>query len=138
MALIDASHYPAVRAAIDISLDDKMLPDSIISLQIYRGSAETEVLDKDPNAATRTGDEQTHIQNATIYLTAARLAPAVPQLVDARDDQVSWKRKEADWDARADELRALAEAELNEVLQPAAEAPSRPTVFAAASGRRGR
>jgi len=135
--LISATLYPAVRAAIDTSLDSNSLPDSIISLQIYHERAESIVLDVDPDAATRTGAEKTHIENATVFMIASLLAPAVPQITAERVGEISVNRK-VDWNKRAEELRQLANEELAAVLEAADDTPYMPTMFKVATGNRGR
>lgn len=137
MALITATHYPAVRAALDVSLTAQVLPDATIALSIYHGAAEAEILARDPLAATRTGDELQHIQNAAVLLTAALLAAAMPAYTAETFSDYSYQRK-VDWAARAAELRKRAEAELATVLEP--ENPttaSKPTMFTTAPGTRG-
>lgn len=137
MTLITATHYPAVRAALDVSLTVLVLPDATIALSIYHGAAEAEILARDPLAATRTGDELQHIQNAAVLLTAALLAPALPGYTAEDFSEYSYQRK-TDWATRAAELRKRAEAELAAVLEP--ENPttaSKPTMFTTAPGTRG-
>lgn len=136
--LIDSTHHPAIRAALDVSLDTKTLPDATIALQIYLDAAEAEVIARDPLAASRTGDAETHIENAAIFLTAARLAPAIPQLVRVNRGSVGYQRMNVDWTQRAAELRQLADAEIAAVLTPTETAPGRPTMFSRASGTRGK
>ena len=137
MALLSAADYPAIRAAIDVSLTARVLPDSVIGLPIYVDAAEAEVLARDPLAATRTGGELQHIQNAAVLLTAALLAPALPGYTAEDFSEYSYQRK-TDWATRAAELRKRAEAELAAVLEP--ENPttaSKPTMFTTAPGTRG-
>jgi hypothetical protein len=51
--------------------------------------------------------------------------------------QLNYQRSEVDWEKRAAELRQLAEQELAMVLAPDEGDYGRPTMFAAAAGRRG-
>lgn len=138
MTILKTTHYATIRAALDVSLDSDMLPDDTISMSIYAGAAEAEVIARDPDAATRTGDELTHIQNAIILITAALLAPAVPHIMEARQDQQSYKRNQIDWAVRAAELRRQADVEIAAVLEPSEATPGRPTMFATAAGTRGK
>jgi hypothetical protein len=138
MALITAAVYSDIRAAIDISLDDTVLPDSIIALDLYAGAAEREVLSRDADALTRTGADLARVTTAAVLFAAARLAPAIPNITAEESDDVRYTRQAVDWAKRAADLRALAEIELQAVLAPSATTPSRPTMFARAMGGRGR
>jgi hypothetical protein len=141
MPLLTSLEYPSIRAAIDISLDATVLPDSIIGLPIYADAAEQDVLRRDPTAEDRTGVELQHVTNAAIYLCAALLVPAVPQISgETTSGQHSYTRKLVDVDDLAATLRARADAELAAVLTPSTppSSASRPTLFGLASGRRGR
>jgi hypothetical protein len=138
MALLDLPDYPAIRAALDVTLDAGLLPDALIGLPINVGAAEAEVLARDPAAATRTGVALQHVKNAAILLTAANLAPSLPAFTAQAFGSTSFQHKPVDWVARAAQLRQRADDELASVLQPAAVAPERPTMFAVAAGRRGR
>jgi len=137
MALLSAADYPAIRAAIDVSLTARVLPDTIIGLPIYVDAAEAEILLRDPLAESRTGAALQHVTNAAVLLAAALLAAAMPAYTAETFSDYSYQRK-IDWAARAAELRQRAEAELAAVL--AASAPTtyqRPTMFSVASGTRG-
>ncbi len=142
MALLSASNYPDIRAAIDTSLDSTTLPDATIALAVYVGSAELWVKERDPSAESRTGDDLQHAKNAAMYMTAALLVPAVPQLTAERylDEGYEYTRQKIDWDKLAAELRSRAEAELAAYLDASTDTQVRyrPTMFTLASGRRGR
>lgn len=138
MALFSSTNYPAVRAAIDVSLDSAMLPDSIIVLDMYAGAGVRDVLNLDPLAASRTGDELAHATTAAILFVAARLIGALPQIVKETFPDHSYERNKVDSSARASELRNLAEAEIDAYLDPGDATSDRPTKFAVAGGRRGR
>lgn len=140
MAILSSTDYPSIRAALDVDLDSSNLPDSTIALDIYSGAADALVYDRDPDADDRTGSDADRIKRAAVYFCAALLAPVVVRItslaVQTRD--VSYSRPVFDPAERAAELRALAEAEIDEVLTPAEEAPGRPTMFDTAAGTRGR
>jgi hypothetical protein len=136
--LLTSAAYPSVRAAIDITLGASDLPDSVIALPINLNAADLELKARDPNWASRTGDALISLTNAAIYLTAARLAPAMPQLLSETFGDYRYQLQAVDWAARAAALRALAEAALDMVLDPGDATSDRPTRFAVASGRRGR
>lgn len=139
MAILTSAEYPAIRAALDVDLNDKDLPDSTIALTIYQDAADQDVLDIDPDAEGRTGDEAAAVTRAAIYFCAARLAYAVVRItslsVNTRD--ISYSKATFDPEERAAQLRAEAEEELAEILEPEEEAPRRPTMFSRATGSRG-
>ena len=138
MPLLSTGDYPSIRAAIDVSLDSTMLPDSIIVLDMYAGSGVRDVLRLDPLAASRTGDALQHAQTAAILFVAARLLGALPQITLERFPDHEYRREAVDLGARAAELRNRAEVEIDAYLDPGDVTSDRPTKFAVASGRRGR
>lgn len=140
MAILSSTEYPAIRAAIDTELDTNSLPDAIIALSIYAGAADNDVIERDPDAESRTGDEATRILNAAIYFCAARLVPAAIRItgLNTTTRDLSYRRPLYDPEKRAEELRGLAEEEINEVLTPSETSPERPTMFTVASGVRGK
>lgn len=135
MALLTPADYPAIRAALDVSLTPAVLPDAVIEMPIFLGAAEMEVAARDPAAGTREGDALQRLKNAVIYFAAANLAPVVPIYLRERLLSYEYQRPAVDWNARAADLRAQAEAELVAVL--GSQTVERPTFFALASGRRG-
>jgi hypothetical protein len=130
--------HDAVRAVIDTSLTEDVLPDATISLSAFAGAALSYVEARDPEAQTRTGDEATRLNRAVVYLTAAHLLPSVPQLVSEKLGPVSTTRLATNWQERAADLRLRADEEIQAVLDADARAPSRPTVFTTARGTRWR
>lgn len=141
MSILSSSDYPTIRAAIDTSLDSTVLPDATIALPIFVTAAELEVVARDPQAASRTGDAATHIKNACIYLTAARLAPAVPQISgETTVGKHTYTRKLQDIDEQVANLRAMAESALAAAVDSTASpaSPEVPTFFGRACGGRGR
>lgn len=139
--LITSDDYPAVRAALDVSLSESELPDGVISQRIYAGAARDEVLQRVPTAESETDvDTIERLKRAVIYLTAARLAPAVVRItsISITSGDRSYSRQTFDPTARAAELRAMAEQELSEVEEPDDATPARPPMFALVSGQRGR
>lgn len=128
----------AVRAVLDLSLDETALPDVVIFLAPFAEAALAEILRRDPDASTRTGAAAQRLNTAADYLTAARLAPALPVLVRERVGELESQFQATDWTARAVALRAQADAELTAVLDTAADASfARPIFFTLATGRRG-
>jgi hypothetical protein len=144
--ILSEAEYPAVRAAIDVSLTEAQLPNEIIGLSIYQDAAIRDVYNayaaagsSDDPADETDEDNIARITRAAVYYCAARLCPAVVRItslnVTTRD--LSYSRQTFDPEKRAAELVALAEAELAEILQPSEETPYRPTMFTTASGMRG-
>lgn len=140
--LITEADYDAIRKAIDITVDENMLPGDTIALPIYAPTAIRQVLDRDPTAESRTGTELNRVQNAAILFCAALIAPAMTgKMVNSLSTStrdLNFSRPPYNGEKRAAELRGLAEAEIAEVLTPADETYAMPTMFAVASGRRGR
>lgn len=139
MSILSLADYPAIRAALDTSLDRSALPDDTIALDIYQGAAEREVQERDPDWATRSGADALRLRAAAVFLTAARLAGAVIRVtsVNVQSRDLSYSRPVFDPAQKAAELRALAEQELTAVLTPSADTSGRPTMFSLASSRRG-
>lgn len=135
--LLASSDWPAVRAALDITLDSVQLPDATIALDIYSGRAMREVEARVTGATALTGDDELKVTAAAVFLTAAHIAPALPAIMRAESQHLAVQRKEVDWNKRAADLRQLAEDEIAGLLEPDATGPYRPTMFARAKGRRG-
>lgn len=132
--------YPAVLACLDTKLTSSDIPDTMLDRTIYKAAAIQDVTDLYPTAASETvAAKQVKITRAAIYFCAARLAPAAVRItslsVTTRDQ--SYSRQTYDPAERAAELRALATAELADIVTPADETPNMPTMFALAMGRRG-
>lgn len=136
-ALLTATNYPAIRAALGVRLTAKELPDAVIALDIYLTAAIAEVVDRDPIAESRTGAALVHVTNAGVFICAALLCPAMSSITGETIDDYQYSQSATDWLAKESQLRKRAEAELNAVLVPDEEAPERPTMFAKLSGRRG-
>lgn len=135
--LLSTTNWPAVRAALDVSLDDKQLPDSIIGMDIYSGRAVREVTARVEGATALTGDSEKRVIAAAVFLTAANIAPALPSIMRAESQHLAIQRKEVDWNKRAADLRQAAEDEIAELLEPDTAGAYRPTMMARAKGRRG-
>lgn len=139
MSILSSTEYPAIRAALDTELDSNSLPDATIALNIYQAAADQDVIDRDPDAESRTGTEAARILRAAIYFCAARLTSAVIRItslsIQARD--MNFSKQTFKPEEKAAELRKLAEIELGEVLTPTDTSPNMPIMFAVATGRRG-
>lgn len=138
MALLTAAEYPAIRAAIDVSLDAVALPDAMIALSIYAPAAEAEVLRQDPAAESRTGDALRRSRDAAVFYAAERLVLRLPQIIR---EQVSadqgYQRQFPDPAALAADLRRRGDEAIALAMGAAAIARIYPVAFAAAAGRRG-
>mgnify|MGYP001192831459 CR=1 FL=1 len=136
MALLGSSDYPAIRAAIDISLTATDLPDATIALDLYAGAAERWVLGRDPDAASRTGDDALRVKEAAVCACAALLLPALPAIRRETHGDDSYERQVVDPEKQAAALWGRASAAIDAYLAPDDDDGPRPTFFALASGRR--
>ncbi len=136
--LLLPTDFEAVRKAIDTSLTGTELPDSTVALPVYQARAEADVLQQDPQAATRTGDAAQRVRRAAILYCAARLCPAVPQVVQETFGRGDHGYRLREWDPllRAAQLRAEADAELAAYLEADGQLAI-PTLFSVVGGRRG-
>jgi hypothetical protein len=78
---IDATRFDSIRRALDPELDSDVLPDDVIEDPVYLTRAAQKVVLLDPLAETRTGEQEEAIKMATIFLTAALLAPVLSQVI---------------------------------------------------------
>lgn len=136
--LLSSSDWPAVRAALDITLSSTQLPDATIALDIFSGEAMREVEARVTDATTLTGDDELTVTAAAVFLTASFIAPSLPSLTAGRGQNLQWQRQGVNWDQRARDLRERAEEKIAELLEPSAVDAYRPTMFARASGTRGK
>jgi hypothetical protein len=137
--LLTPETFPAIRAALDVSLDKATLPDAIIQEDIYIGAAWSDVLGRYSTADTETDEAiLARLRRAAIFYAAARLAPAVVRItaMTTNVQGISYSRPTFKALAeRAAELRGLAEGEIDLVIEP--DGLSRPRMFTVARGRRG-
>ena len=99
MAYITPAEFPAIRAALDISLDAANLPDAVIALPQYAGQAELWVKTNEPDAALYMPGSEEYIRTtiAAIYACAAYIAPALPNITsESYGDAMRYTRKEVD------------------------------------------
>lgn len=118
MNLLTPSLYPQVRAALGILVDDSLLPDSIISMDLYSGRAQAWIEDSDPSWASRTGSDRQHLINAVILRCAGLIAIAMPGFTQERfgPDEYQYTADSPKWNDRAAQLMAEADGELQTVL----------------------
>jgi hypothetical protein len=135
--MLTAADYSAIRAALDPEMTAEDLPDAIIEEPIYAAAAELELLARVPTASTLTGAALTHIRNAVILLTAARIAPAMISITQQTLGAYGYSASPIDWFKRAAELRARAEQEIGLALGESAPGVRPFTLFGVAQGRRG-
>ena len=145
MSLLTPTLYPQVRAALGVLVDDSLLPDSIISMELYSGRAQTWVEETDPSWATRTGNDRQHLINAVVLRCAGLIAVALPGITQERfgPDDYQYQADSPRWNDRAAQLLAEADNEIQTVLSdPTTSIPaSMPTFFTVArptGGGRGR
>lgn len=142
MDILTTADYPSVRALIDVSLTATALPDTTIEMAPFAPAAEDELKQRDPDWAAHLADTTVagRLVRAAIYLTAARLLPALPTLKsESTPDGQSYHRATVEVEDRVAELRDLAAGEIA-VLVAADDATTTfaPTFFTAACGKRGR
>jgi hypothetical protein len=137
-SLFNAESYDQIRACLDTSLDEAGLPNDVIDQPLYSLAAADEVLARDPNALTYTDDTKfRRVFNATCYLCAARIAPALPVLTQFQEGDLRFNLQAWDGEKVAARLRGMAAAELAlNLTDSGAVLP--PNHFWLASGSRGR
>ena len=140
--ILSSADYPAIRAALDVSLGTKSLPDDVIAMDIYQGTAELEILKRDPLALTRTGNDWTHVHTAAILYCASLIAGGMVSRVTSESlpgGGYNYSRPAVDWAKRAETLAQRTAEHMAAVLTPAATASTavRPTFFGVARGTRG-
>jgi hypothetical protein len=112
---ITPAEFPAVRAALDISLDAANLPDAVIALPQYAGQAELWVAANDPNAIIYFPGSEEHIRTtiAAIYACAAYIVPALPNITgETYGDALRYTREKTDMHGLEASLWARARASL--------------------------
>jgi len=117
MTILTSADYPAVRRLVDTQLSAIDLPDAVISEIVYHDAAEAWIVNRDPDAATRTGAEASAVKRATLYWLASLLVPAAYKLtsVSVRTTDVSYTRPGFNSEKRIKELRQWAERELDSI-----------------------
>lgn len=138
LVLITAGGYDQVRKALDLGLDENALPDHVIDYSIYGPAAEADVLSQDPNAFTYqegTGQKDRTIR-AAIYMTAARLALALPPITQEVIGDYRFQQAAVDLPVLARTLRGLADREIS--MNTGTQADRIQQQFWLAKGRRGR
>lgn len=141
MSILTPSDYDEIRAVITTDLKASELNDEVIALDAYQGAAEREVVSIDSSALTRTdADEVALVRSAAVYLTAARLCPAVSRIISIQVNSGSQNYLKSPFnpEKRAAELRQMAHEQLQELFTATTPTIQRPTMFGLAQGRRGK
>lgn len=131
--------YSAVRWALDIHLDENVIPDEVIQSPFVEADAIAEVMARDPNADDYLAGTTNYdrVSRALIFLAAARLALAwrpTEEETHASGD-LRFRMTRYDPEAKAAQLRGLAEAQF--VAYLGSTTSSLAGSFALAAGRRG-
>ncbi len=143
MALLTSSDYPEIRALIDAQLTANDLRDSVIGADVHLGQSEREIVARVSNAQALVdaeGQDGDRVKYAAKCLTAASLVPVAVRLtsltVQARD--MAYSRQAFDPVKRAAELRAMAEATIDQLLADSdRKVVSPPSMFRRAAAGRG-
>lgn len=139
MALLTLEDYPSVRRAIDITFDEKTIPNEVIRDFQFAGEAEFLVLDRDPNALTYVvGDAgYNRVKRAVRYFTAALLVPSTPNIIKETLGDFSYQRTPRDLALQAAELFNKGEAALHLPSEHPEEVPDSriPFFFSVGGGR---
>lgn len=141
MAILGQEHFDAIRKAISLELTAKEIPDEVIALPIYQGTAERWAALIDPAIATRQNAELEAAQNAVILKTASLLVAALPILErEEFGPGEGFTRQKVDRAKTAEQLASRAQSELDSYLLGADSTASATflPVFAVGSGGRGR
>src|SRR5436309_3365234 len=114
LLLLSAGSYDAIRKSLDLGLDEKALPDEVIEYPIYGPAAEADVTAADPLALTYAEGTvaKERCIRAAIFLTAARLAPSLPAIMQEAIGDYRLQQQPPDLALLARTLRGLAQAEL--------------------------
>jgi hypothetical protein len=130
-----------VRKALDVSLTETSLPDEVILTPIYAGAARRAVLAADSTVEAINPlvepDRWRSALAATAFLTAAKIAPSLPQIVERVVGDNRLRREKWDVDAAVKRLNAAAAIEIAS-LTDAESSSTRIAHFWTVAGGRGR
>ena len=134
---IDESYFDSVRRAIDVDLTDEELVDEVIADDIYLLRAAQHVLTLDPDAESRTGDAESAIQLATVFMLASLLIPAMPTIVSEQFVDYRVKFDQFTQMQKIQSLRDAAAEQISLAIGDDARGPyARPVGFTLAAGGR--
>lgn len=140
---ITTADYPAIRAAIDVTLDNRP-SDATITASAVADDAERELENLGYDHSEYGAADQALVKRAAVLTAAALLAPSLRSVLSQTITRngVSYTIDRFDAEARAADLRARAADILDDVTPNAtasdSAAESRPTLMVVASSRRGR
>lgn len=134
-----AGDFPAVRAAINITLDAALLPDATIQLPVFQAAGEDDVRAIDPDADTRGAPLDARIRRAAIFFVASRIVLSNPDIVEESFGEQRTRLATISPAEKAADLREKGLAEVSAVLEAVGVTITarRGTHFTLAGGRRG-
>jgi hypothetical protein len=137
--ILSVADYPSIRSVLDFSIDDAVLPDSVIAQPMFAPAADLAIQSRVTGALTATGAAAAHVKNAAIYWAAALLCPYLPDITLETFGDYNYRRRPVVWLDRRDFLlsRALEEVQLANGDDPDLTA-LQPTSFTTAPATRGR
>lgn len=130
MALLTIDDHPAIRAAIDVAVTPRDLPDDTIAEEIFREAASLAVEEQVPDWATLTGVLAARVRKAAIYTCAALLCEITPIYTTESVGRWSGTRAALDPAARAQRLRTMAQTEIDAIMFPGKGYPTLPLIIA--------
>lgn len=127
--------YRDVELAVDPTLDAGTIPDATIGSDVYAGQAVRTLLRSLPNAEIH--NDQTGVQRALVYLTAAFLAEALPAITQGNFDDHAMQMQRETPQQRKGRLLGLASLEMQALQATDATPALRPQqIITATAGRR--
>lgn len=137
--VLTADHCEQIRKAIDIDLDEVVLPNSTILLDIYALYAAQKITARLPDSLDSSFEPNATL--AAIFTCAALLIPAVKQIQQTRKQGEEMTFKLLDWDKKQLDLDNRADQIIEGILEKSTNVPILSTVtpinFALAKARRG-
>jgi hypothetical protein len=107
--LLDISDAPEVRAAIGTQVTTADVADSTVMLDVYAGVASDRVLELRDALNAAVPNDHPLLRRATVYLTAALIAPTVPHVLSERTPDYQFQQQALpDPTARIDQLQTEA------------------------------
>lgn len=139
LQLLTADTYDQIRHAVDLALDNQILPDQTLEEGGFAVAAEQEVIEREAlvlPTAINAAEQAIHRQQAAIYLAAARVAQVLPAIIQQQLGDSRYSRAAFESEKRHAQLRLLAERELTTYLDPTKQVHIQQQ-FWLAKGRRG-
>ena len=95
--ILTTAYYGSIRKTIDFRMTADDIPDDVISLPIFAGSAELDVKAIVEDVDSLIGDDLDRVRNAMIYRAAYKLVPSIPQLIELSILSDREKYQTIDW-----------------------------------------